>query len=660
MGGQEIGALFVRIGADVNGLKSGLAQGEKDVKSFTGKINGVIGTMAKFGVALAAIGVVAVVGGLVYAAKAAGDFQSKMTGLVTGAGESKDAIGLVSKGILDMAGQVGQSAGSLADGMFMIESAGYRGAAGLNVLKNAAEGAKVGNAQLATVADAVTTVLADYHMGAEGAADATNFLVAVVKQGKTHMEDLAGSLAHVLPFASALHVPLDQIGGAMATMTAKGIPAADAATYLRFTMSALANETPKGAKALQEIGLTSKKVGQVLQNEGLLPALKLIQDHLAKKFPKGGTDMVAALGNIVGGTRGLGAALQLTGMNLNDFISATANVSKAIKEGKGHVIGWADVQKDLNFQVDAGKAAFEAAGIKLGTKLLPGLTQLMGAVVPMIPKLADMGSAFLDKVVPPAEQFAHWLGSLRPDFQKAFDIFSTLKPYLVDVGAAWIIWNVALAVTKALSVASMIMGIVGSLITMISTQGLATSAWYMLNLAMDANPIGLVIIAVALVAAGLIYAYQHSETFRNFVNALWDDLKRFASWLADNLGPILSTIGDALGAVGSFLSGSGGHSTGKSFNPRGGGTRAFASGGIVPGAIGAPYIIRAHGGERVLTPAQQRSGGGYGDTSQVTALLGAILNALQTPPGGQTGVEAALYKAVSLSGMNRGRGMAGA
>src|SRR5439155_11314 len=82
---------------------------------------------------------------------------------------------------------------------------------------------------LAVTADAVTTILRDYHMPATKAADATNFLVSVVSQGKTHMEDLAYALSAILPTASALHVPLAQVGGAMATLTARGVPAADAA-----------------------------------------------------------------------------------------------------------------------------------------------------------------------------------------------------------------------------------------------------------------------------------------------------------------------------------------------------------------------------------------------------------------------------------------------
>ena len=44
-----------------------------------------------------------------------------------------------------------------------------------------------------------------------------------------------------------------------------------------------------------------------------------------------------------------------------------------------------------------------------------------------------------------------------------------------------------------------------------------------------ANPLGLIVIAVAAVTAGLIYAYTHSERFRNAVNALGTHLKNFGA-----------------------------------------------------------------------------------------------------------------------------------
>ncbi|QNN99370.1 tape measure protein [Gordonia Phage Sephiroth] len=65
----------------------------------------------------------------------------------------------------------------------------------------------------------------------------------------------------------------------------------------------------------------------------------------------------------------------------------------------------------------------------------------------------------------------------------------------------------------------------------------ATRVWgaaqLFLNAAMRANPIGLIVTALVALVAGLVYAYKNSETFRNFVNGLWEGLKNVAGWIAD-------------------------------------------------------------------------------------------------------------------------------
>ena len=50
-----------------------------------------------------------------------------------------------------------------------------------------------------------------------------------------------------------------------------------------------------------------------------------------------------------------------------------------------------------------------------------------------------------------------------------------------------------------------------------------------LNAVMSANPVALVVLAVAALVAGLIALYNRSESFRKVVDALWDGLKRVAS-----------------------------------------------------------------------------------------------------------------------------------
>ena len=54
--------------------------------------------------------------------------------------------------------------------------------------------------------------------------------------------------------------------------------------------------------------------------------------------------------------------------------------------------------------------------------------------------------------------------------------------------------------------------------TMAIAQGL-------LNIVMTANPIGLIVVGIAALAAGLVVAYKKSETFRKIVNATWSGIK---------------------------------------------------------------------------------------------------------------------------------------
>lgn len=79
-------------------------------------------------------------------------------------------------------------------------------------------------------------------------------------------------------------------------------------------------------------------------------------------------------------------------------------------------------------------------------------------------------------------------------------------------------------------VAGIIVGVLGALVGVTWAVSAATKAWaavtkiaagvqWALNAAMDANPIGLVVIAIAALVFALIVAYKKSETFRNIVNA---------------------------------------------------------------------------------------------------------------------------------------------
>ena len=82
---------------------------------------------------------------------------------------------------------------------------------------------------------------------------------------------------------------------------------------------------------------------------------------------------------------------------------------------------------------------------------------------------------------------------------------------------------------------------------------IAAAAQAALNVVMDANPIGLVVVALAALVAGLIVAYQHSETFRRIVTGAFDAVKAAVTAVADTITDWKNALTTALAAIGTLF-----------------------------------------------------------------------------------------------------------
>jgi TP901 family phage tail tape measure protein len=311
-------------------------------------------------------------------------FQASMTALVTGAGESEANMKKVSAGILSMAPSVGATTKELADGMYLIESAGYHGAQGLSVLNASAQGAKVGNASLATVAGAVTTALTDYQIPASRATQVTSALVQTVADGKTHMEALGASLGRVMPLASSMGVSFQDVTGALATMTNAGLTAKLASQNLANAIRSLAAPGPIAQDAMISVGLSAQQLKDTLSNKGLGAALQDVEEHVGNTFPKSSVAYTSAMKDIMGGAVGLNVALMLGGTHMSTYEANVKSIGGALDGAGGHVQGFAKVQGDLGFQIDQARATVEVLGTRLGLLLLPVIEKVMSAVAGLV------------------------------------------------------------------------------------------------------------------------------------------------------------------------------------------------------------------------------------------------------------------------------------
>lgn len=78
---------------------------------------------------------------------------------------------------------------------------------------------------------------------------------------------------------------------------------------------------------------------------------------------------------------------------------------------------------------------------------------------------------------------------------------------------------------------------------------IATISQQGLNAALRANPIGAVVTAIAALVAGVVYAYNHFEGFRQSVQETWGKLQALWSMLYERLKPAFDLIGKLVGGA---------------------------------------------------------------------------------------------------------------
>lgn len=88
----------------------------------------------------------------------------------------------------------------------------------------------------------------------------------------------------------------------------------------------------------------------------------------------------------------------------------------------------------------------------------------------------------------------------------------------------------------------------------------SAAAQWLLNAALSANPIGLVVVALVALTAGVVLAYKKSETFRDIVDGAFsvaksavsgvvDAVSGLVSWFRDKVPPAVSTLKDKVAPI---------------------------------------------------------------------------------------------------------------
>src|SRR3990167_5963869 len=218
---------------------------------------GKMGSIAQRGVgtALKNIGKLAIVGAGVGVAlgvgavKAAADFESQLNTINTVAGRTPAQLDAIGDGIRKIARDTGRPLEELTAGFYDLVSAGVAADQAQRVLASSNRLAIGGLGTAAEGVDLLTTALNSYGVAArdQGAQSErfADIFAKAIEKGKVKASELAASFATVGPIAAASGIEIEELAAGYSRLTAKGVPAAEAATQMRSALVGLLSPNAK-------------------------------------------------------------------------------------------------------------------------------------------------------------------------------------------------------------------------------------------------------------------------------------------------------------------------------------------------------------------------------------------------------------------------------
>ena len=271
-----------------------------------------------------------------------------------------------------------------------------------------------------------------------------------------------------------------------------------------------------------------------------------------KEFTIRGSDMSKASVN----------AYTAIGLNAEDMSRKIATggpqAQEALQATAKGLLGISDPATRANTAIALFGTPLEDLSVDQIPAFLEGLSGGENAMAGFAGSADKMGQTLNDNGAAKLEALKRSItGGFTTALQNSAMWLSKNVPLLKDLGIAA---GITAAALGALALQQSIMA-AGGIAAWFSRMIGLTKAWAasqtILNLVMNANPLGIVIIAVAALVAGIILAYRHSETFRNIVTAAWNGIKvaigAVWSWISTTLWPGIKAVFKGIGAVVNWL-----------------------------------------------------------------------------------------------------------
>ena len=412
-------------------------------------------------------------------------FEKSMRAVNTMAGKGEaDFEGLTDK-VKELSANIPLAREELANGLYQTISNGVPEENWMSFLEQSSKSAVGGLADLGQTVTVTSTLIKNYGLSWDQAGAIQDKIQMTAKNGVTSFEQLGQALPMVSGSASQLGVSMDELMAVFATTTGVTGNTSEVATQLSAVLNSLIKPSSEATKAANEMGIGF--------NAASVQAAGGLQNFL------------------------LGLDKSIT-----EYSAKTGQLKQTIY---GQLFGSAEALRLLNSLTGEQKDKF--------AENIGAMADSAGTIDEAFNNMSSTGEAVGQMLKNQVQSMLDWAGSMA----------STSAPYIE------LLANTGLAITSLTQLRTGLMTVVTGLKAVrIATLAqaaaskivaIASNAWKVaqvaLNFVLSANPIGIVIMAIAGLVAILIEAYNNCETFRNICDKVWAAVKDVASAVWDYL-----------------------------------------------------------------------------------------------------------------------------
>lgn len=416
------------------------------------------------------------------------------------------------------------TAAQVADGMSYMAMAGWKTEQILDGIGPVLDLATASGEELALTSDIVTDAMTAFGLKAEDTKHFVDVLAQTAANSNTTVAMMGDTFRYAAPLAGAMGYSVEDVSLVLGTMASQGIKATQAGTSLRRILSDLSSDFSVCGEEAGEMEI------KVQNQDGSMRSLYDIVMDTRQAFSQLTEAERVNQAKALVGQNAMSGFLALMGAtdedvqklsaSLNDTGGAAERMAETMQDNLGGKLTEFDSAMDgFKKKVYEGMSGPLTELVVLVTdRVVPELNELADDFAAWMAEFeeehgsfADNVSAFLDTAIPAVKEFLQWVKDNGPE----------IKSVLTGIVTAIAAFEAVTMIQKAVAAFQ-------ALAAVIEVVGIKQAA---LNVIMAANPVGIIIAAVAGLAALLISLYNNNDEFREQVD-LWGDslLDTFDMW----------------------------------------------------------------------------------------------------------------------------------